>query len=123
MTRSDKNVGTRDGRIREGPGTAPCLPSRSQAPDAARMPSVTGQAREESSMSEQQKDFSTLMQCVREGSADATKELLDRYGPHVLRVVRRKLNRKLRPKFDSVDFVQDVWASFFTTPQQLQFDR
>jgi RNA polymerase sigma-70 factor (ECF subfamily) len=27
--------------------------------------------------------------------------------------VRRRLHSKLRPKFDSLDFVQDVWASFF----------
>jgi RNA polymerase sigma factor (sigma-70 family) len=88
------------------------------------MAPVTGPAMEKGSMSESEKDFSTLMQCVREGSPDATRELLDRYGPHVLRVVRRKLNRKLRTKFDSLDFVQDVWASFFTaSPQQLKFDR
>jgi RNA polymerase sigma-70 factor (ECF subfamily) len=50
--------------------------------------------------------------------------LLDRYGDHILRVVRRKLHRELRSKFDSVDFVQAVWASFFAdVPQRGSFDR
>src|SRR4051812_39041854 len=58
-------------------------------------------------------EFSTLMQQIREGSEAASRVLVDRYGTHVLRIVRRKLNSALRPKFDSQDFVQAVWASFF----------
>jgi RNA polymerase sigma-70 factor (ECF subfamily) len=69
-------------------------------------------------------EFRDLMQRVRDGSEDAARELLDRYGDHILRVVRRKLHRELRSKFDSVDFVQAVWASFFAdVPQQGSFDR
>ena len=58
-------------------------------------------------------EFALLMQSVREGSQEAARTLFERYGPHIRRVVRRKLHQKLRPQFDSVDFVQDVWASFF----------
>jgi RNA polymerase sigma factor (sigma-70 family) len=57
--------------------------------------------------------FLELMDRVRQGSAEAGQELYDRYGHHVLRVVRHHLPEKLRPKFDSLDFAQDVWASFF----------
>ena len=53
------------------------------------------------------------MEKVRQGSPEASRELYDRYGHHILHVVRRRLHSKLRPKFDSLDFVQDVWASFF----------
>ena len=72
--------------------------------------------------------FALLVSQVKEGSQDAAWELVELYGPHVLRVVRRSLNREMRPTFDSQDFVQAVWASFFThrdrflrieTPQQL----
>jgi len=63
-------------------------------------------------------DFATLMRRVGEGSPEAARELLERFGPHIRRVVRRKLHQKLRPKFDSLDFVQDVWASFFTGPDR-----
>jgi RNA polymerase sigma factor (sigma-70 family) len=57
--------------------------------------------------------FQTLMEGVRSGSQDAAWELIEIYGPHIQRVVSRKLDRRLRSKFDSHDFVQAVWASFF----------
>lgn len=65
---------------------------------------------------DEQHELRTLMQRVRDGSQDAVRELCDRYGPHVLRVVRRKLDKKLRAKFDSADLTQAVWASFFIQP-------
>jgi RNA polymerase sigma-70 factor (ECF subfamily) len=68
-------------------------------------------------------EFASLMESVRQGSEDAARTLFDRYGPHIRRVVRRKLHQKLRPQFDSLDFVQDVWASFFTRQgRQATFD-
>jgi RNA polymerase sigma factor (sigma-70 family) len=57
--------------------------------------------------------FKDLMEKVRQGSPEASRELYDRYGHHILHVVRRRLHSRLRSKFDSLDFVQDVWASFF----------
>jgi RNA polymerase sigma factor (sigma-70 family) len=74
-------------------------------------------------MSESGEEFTDLMRRLRDGSEDAARELLDRYGEHILRVVRRKLSRQLRSKFDSVDFVQAVWASFFAAaPRGRRFD-
>lgn len=61
-------------------------------------------------------EFQVLMDQVLAGSEDAAKRLVRTYGPAVLRAVRRKLNGRLRSKFDSDDFVQDVWASFFASP-------
>jgi RNA polymerase sigma factor (sigma-70 family) len=70
-----------------------------------------------------EEEFQALMQRVREGSEEAVQELVCRYGPHIQRVVRRKLLRQLRRQFDSVDFVQSVWKSFFTVPgEQYTFD-
>lgn len=72
--------------------------------------------------------FTELMQQVRQGSPEAAARLLREHGPLVMAVVRRRLHRRLRPKFDSVDFTQAVWASFFVraaknhqfeTPDQL----
>lgn len=57
-----------------------------------------------------------LMQRVRAGSQEAMRELCDLYGPHVRRVVRRRLDKKLRAKLDSADLAQAVWASFFIQP-------
>jgi RNA polymerase sigma factor (sigma-70 family) len=59
-------------------------------------------------------DFSRLMERVRGGSTEAIAELVRRYGGHVREIVRRHLNDRLRTQFDSVDFQQDVWKSFFT---------
>jgi RNA polymerase sigma factor (sigma-70 family) len=69
-------------------------------------------------MNDESTDFSRLMERVRAGCSDAARELFDRYGGHVRRVVRRKLHQRLRPQFDSTDFTQAVWASFFATPQE-----
>ncbi len=60
-----------------------------------------------------QSEFEHLMQRVRDGSQDAAWQLLQNYGPHVRRVVRRTLRPEMRSRFDSIDFAQAVWASFF----------
>jgi hypothetical protein len=61
-------------------------------------------------------DLCLLMKNVFAGSEDAATAFVDRYGPWVLQVVREKLDPRLRPQFDSLDFVQDVWAAFFANP-------
>lgn len=58
-------------------------------------------------------EFTKLMAEVQGGSSDAIRRLLDLYGGHIYRSIRRTLSRKLRSKFDSDDFAQAVWASFF----------
>ena len=64
-------------------------------------------------------EFERLMEEVRAGSQDAAWELLERIGPHVHRVVHRMINREIRGRFDSLDFVQAVWASFFVNRRQI----
>ena len=75
-------------------------------------------------MPEQPKSLSELLERARQDSEGSAQEIVERYGPYILRAVRRRLNKKLRSKFDSVDFVQAVWASFFALPaDRLQFER
>jgi RNA polymerase sigma-70 factor (ECF subfamily) len=50
---------------------------------------------------------------IQQGDEDAARELLTRYEPEVRLVVRRQLPRILRSRFDSLDFLQSVWGSFF----------
>ena len=50
---------------------------------------------------------------IQEGDEGAARELLQRYEPEVRLVVRRQLPRLLRSRFDSLDFLQSVWGSFF----------
>jgi RNA polymerase sigma factor (sigma-70 family) len=70
-------------------------------------------------MSESKSGFQKLMEEIAAGSESAVKKLLGLYGDHLCRAVRRRLSRALRPKFDTSDFVQAVWASFFCERQQL----
>ena len=72
-------------------------------------------------MLEQDDEFRRLMQRLGEGSEEAAWELVDRYGEAIRRAARRVLSRSMRSKFDSVDFVQLVWSSFFKVRDR--FDR
>lgn len=60
------------------------------------------------------------MERLQQGSQDAAWELIGVYGPHVQRFVRRTLTQDLRSKFDSIDFAQIVWASFFRAPDRIR---
>jgi len=65
-------------------------------------------------------EFRILLQGVCEGSEDAAWQLVERYGEEIRRAVRRALDRRLRSKFDSLDFVQLVWSSFFRVRDRAQ---
>lgn len=54
-----------------------------------------------------------LLARIKEGDEDAARELLCRYEAKVRLVVTRQLPRLLRSRFDSLDFLQSVWGSFF----------
>jgi RNA polymerase sigma factor (sigma-70 family) len=64
-------------------------------------------------------DFDHLLRRARGGSHAAVEELIEHYRPYVVRVVRRRLHKRLRSLFDSSDFVQTVWTSFFADPAKL----
>lgn len=68
---------------------------------------------------DQRDEFRAAIEGVRGGSPDAVWKLIAEYGPHIQRVVRRRLDRRMRSKFDSLDFVQMVWASVFRNPRDL----
>ncbi|MGA2063238.1 MAG: sigma-70 family RNA polymerase sigma factor [Thermoguttaceae bacterium] len=65
------------------------------------------------------RDFRSLMKQITEGSEEAAWTLVEEYGELIRRAVRRVLNKKLRSKFDSLDFVQLVWSSFFRARNRL----
>jgi RNA polymerase sigma-70 factor (ECF subfamily) len=69
--------------------------------------SVGDRARDEES------DISGFLARIQAGDEAAARELLARYEAEVRLVVRRQLPRLLRSRFDSLDFLQSVWGSFF----------
>src|SRR5262249_44620270 len=58
-------------------------------------------------------DLAGFLARIHDGDEDAARELLTRYEAEVRLVVRRQLPRLLRSRFDSLDFLQSVWGSFF----------
>ncbi len=58
-------------------------------------------------------DFSELVARARSGDPEAIRDFLERFEEQVRVMVRARLPRKLRPRFDSGDFVQAVWQSLF----------
>jgi RNA polymerase sigma factor (sigma-70 family) len=64
--------------------------------------------------------FRKLLQELQAGSSDAARELSEMYGEHVLRCVRQKIRREMRPRYDSLDFVQLVWKAIFTEPTMVE---
>jgi DNA-directed RNA polymerase specialized sigma24 family protein len=62
------------------------------------------------------------MQRIRDGSEEAKRELFERFGESVRIVVRKRLSRRLRRRYDSEDFTQAVWSSFFqVSPDRYTF--
>lgn len=57
--------------------------------------------------------FADLVRRSKEGDEEAIRALLAQFELEVRLAVRRRLPRILRTKFDSMDFVQTVWASIF----------
>jgi RNA polymerase sigma factor (sigma-70 family) len=53
-----------------------------------------------------------LVERLSQGEMSAAESLYAEIAPYLRLVVRRNLPRRLRPKFDSVDVVQSVWADF-----------
>jgi RNA polymerase sigma factor (sigma-70 family) len=60
--------------------------------------------------------FYDLLQGIKDGSEEAAREFLVCYGKYIRHVVRRHLLQKLRARFDSEDFLQEVCVSFFSHP-------
>jgi RNA polymerase sigma-70 factor (ECF subfamily) len=51
-----------------------------------------------------------LLDRMRQGDLEATEQLLLAHEAELRLIVRRRLSRRLRAKFDSLDVVQSVWA-------------
>jgi len=61
-------------------------------------------------------DFRQLISLLQAGDPQAMAEAYRRFVPVLQVAVRRKLHPEMRSRFDTLDFVQDVWASFLNVP-------
>lgn len=58
-------------------------------------------------------DFRGLMDRASTGDPEAVRDFLGRFESEVRAMVRGRLPRRMRSRYDSADFVQAVWKSFF----------
>ena len=65
---------------------------------------------------DRESDFTDLMARAGSGDPEAIRDFLDRFEQEVRVMVRARLPRKLRPRFDSGDFVQEVWQARVRRP-------
>lgn len=70
-------------------------------------------------MTDDDRQFESLLRQLQAGSPDAARELTHTYGGHLRRCVRYRLNRRLRMQFESIDIMQLVWQSVFAEPAKL----
>jgi RNA polymerase sigma-70 factor (ECF subfamily) len=70
------------------------------------------------------RDLANLVEQAKKGDEAAIRDLLRRFESDVRIVVRARLPRALRSQFDTMDFVQAVWASVLTNdgPDLARFD-
>jgi RNA polymerase sigma factor (sigma-70 family) len=72
-------------------------------------------------------ELTDFLRRIQAGEEAAARELLTRFEAEVRLVVRRQLPRLLRSRFDSLDFLQSVWGSFFrrmrTSPTDFEDSR
>jgi RNA polymerase sigma-70 factor (ECF subfamily) len=97
-------------------GSSPYISA--QKPDAG-VPAAMGEMKFHMSISTN--EFEQLMERVRAGCPEAKCEVVERYGKHIQLIVRHRLSPRLRSQFDSLDFAQDAWASFFNVPVDRYF--
>ena len=66
-------------------------------------------------------DFDLLMERLTNGDPDAPQELVERYGPHIVRSIRRRFRtQKMRTLYATEDCMQSVWASIFSDLERLR---
>jgi RNA polymerase sigma-70 factor (ECF subfamily) len=58
-------------------------------------------------------NFADLMSRAKAGESQAVQQFLAQFDQEVRMMVRARLPKLLRTRYDSVDFVQAVWQSFF----------
>lgn len=65
-------------------------------------------------------DFKLLMKRLGDGDVAAAEEVVDQYGEHVTRAIRRRFRtRKMRVLYETEDCMQSVWGSVFSDVERV----
>jgi RNA polymerase sigma factor (sigma-70 family) len=66
-------------------------------------------------------ELAELLRRAKAGENAAIRDFLERFEREVRTMVRCRLPKKLRSQYDSADFVQSVWQSFFVDSDSREF--
>ncbi len=61
-----------------------------------------------------------LLRRFQSGADDAAAELFSFFNEHVMRVVRRRMSRSIRPRLDTEDLAQSVWTTLWKNRERFQ---
>ena len=68
-------------------------------------------SKQQQAMIDKQDHFRELLDRLQDGDVTAAEELVDRYGPHICRAIRRRFrSRKMRILYSTEDCLQSVFA-------------
>lgn len=65
-------------------------------------------------------NLTAALETVKSGDTRAYEQLVESLGGIVLTVIRRRMSQRVRRYFDSQDFSQAVWASFYQDREKIQ---
>ncbi|MEO1498000.1 MAG: sigma-70 family RNA polymerase sigma factor [Planctomycetota bacterium] len=81
---------------------------------------TTEGAKRSSSGDRRERSFRELMQDLASGSDDAAWTIVERYTPHILRVIRASLPKAIRSKVDSTDLANTLLGSLLLKRSRLR---
>ena len=58
---------------------------------------------------DEQQTFRSLLRQMQDGSQEATRKIIQTYGPQIRSVVRRQMSQRVRSLYDSEEFAQLVY--------------
>jgi len=64
--------------------------------------------------------FVAFRNTLRDGSEDAFRQVVEEFGPYVMRTIRRRLDERMRSRLDSNDFAQAVWMTVYEHRDRLE---
>ncbi|MBT5018471.1 sigma-70 family RNA polymerase sigma factor [bacterium] len=64
--------------------------------------------------------FVAFRNTLRDGSEDAFRQVVEEFGPYVMRTIRRRLDDRMRSRLDSNDFAQAVWMTVYEHRDRLE---
>lgn len=67
-----------------------------------------------------EESFVAFRDTLQDGSEEAFRRVVEKFGPYVIRTIRRRLDDRMRSRLDSNDFAQAVWMTVYEHRDRLK---